>query len=46
MPEQRVAASGHRLGKRQARHAHIHQTDPRLGIAQTDASSAMPVFLR
>ena len=38
--------SGHRPGRRQARHAHIPQIGLRLTIAQADARPAMPVSLR
>ena len=38
--------SGHRLGRRQARHVHILQTGLRLAIAQADARPAMPISFR
>ena len=38
--------SGHRPGRRQARHAHILQIGLRLAIAQTDARPVMPVSFR
>ena len=34
--------SGHRPGRRQARHAHILQIGPRLAIDQADATSVIP----
>ena len=55
-PEQRVAASicngilqppsGHRPGRRQARHAHILQIGLRLAIAQADARPVMSISFR
>ena len=38
--------SSHRLGTRQARHAHIVQIGLRLAIAQADARPAMPISFR
>ena len=54
MPEQRVhlvtvllrPPSGHRPGRRQARHVHILQIGLRLAIVQADARSAMPISFR
>ena len=38
--------SGHRPGRRQARHVHIFQIGLRLAIAQADARPAMPISFR
>ena len=38
--------SGHRPGRRQARHVHMLQTGLRLAITKTDARPAMPISFR
>ena len=38
--------SGHRPGRRQARHVHILQMGPCLAIAQADAKTVMPISFR